>query len=35
MTAAIAVVLGLVAVAGTLFCLGYAAWWLITFWDPA
>lgn len=26
--------LALVAVLGLLFCLGYAVWWLITFWAP-
>lgn len=34
-TTLIAALLGLVAVAGTLFCLGYAAWWLLTYWNPA
>ena len=26
--------LALVAVGGTLFCLGYALWWLVAFWAP-
>jgi hypothetical protein len=26
--------LGLVAGAGTLFCLVYAVWWLVVFWAP-
>lgn len=34
LTVTIASTLALVAGAGTVFCLVYAIWWLVTFWAP-
>ena len=34
LTTAVVGLLALVAAGGTLFCLVYAIWWLITFWAP-
>jgi hypothetical protein len=34
LTTVIVSLLTLAALAGTVFCLGYAVWWLIVFWAP-
>lgn len=34
LTTVVVSLLGLVAVAGSIFCLVYAIWWLWTFWAP-
>lgn len=34
LTIAVVGFLTLIAVAGTLFCLIYAVWWLVVFWAP-
>jgi hypothetical protein len=34
LTLTVSGLLALVAVGGTLFCLGYALWWLLVFWAP-
>ena len=34
LTIAVASILALIALAGTVFCLGYAIWWLLRFWAP-
>ncbi len=34
LTIAVAAILTLAAVAGVIYCLAYAIWWLITFWAP-
>ena len=34
LTTTVAGILALAAAAGTVFCLVYAVWWLVTYWAP-